>query len=161
MTLDRLLRRVRTGCHLRLCQIVWRLRYFLERKVPVRSTSWSGPAHRAVALRPDFPSIPLVNLHESGNRVVQKLAHGRLQLLNREENLGPEGLDWRLGPRTSQRLWTITLHYHAWLYPLAEIAASDSGEAPYAFRLFKRFASDWLTHCGLERPGARELAWNS
>ena len=61
----------------------------------------------------------------------------------------------------SQRLWTITLHYHQWLYPLAEIAASGSDLAQEAFGIFERFVSDWLTHCDLERPGARELAWNS
>ena len=161
MTFDRLLRRLRTGRHLRLSQVAWRLRYLLERKLPVRSTSWSRPAHRPAMLRPDFPSIPVVKLHESGNRVVEKLALGRLQLLNREEHFGPEGLDWRLGPRASQRLWTITLHYHRWLYPLAEVAASGSGEAQEAFRLFERFVSDWLAHCDLERPGARDLAWNA
>ncbi|MGB6067556.1 MAG: alginate lyase family protein [Desulfomonilaceae bacterium] len=159
MIFHKMLRRLRTSRHLRLSQVAWRLRYLLERKLPVRSTSRYQSTQ--VKLRPDFPSIPLAKSHESGNEVADGLARGRLQLLNREEHFGREDIDWRLGPRASQRLWTITLHYHEWLYPLAEIAASGTEKAQEAFRLFERFVSDWLAHCDLERPGARDLAWNS
>ncbi len=60
MTFDSLLRRLRTSRHLRLSQVAWRLRYLLERKLPVRSSFLSRPAHRAALLRSDFPSIPVV-----------------------------------------------------------------------------------------------------
>ncbi len=161
MTFSNFLLRLRTSRHLRLSQVAWRLRYLLERKLPVGFASWSRSPSRPPRLRPDFPSIPVSNGNETRNQVVEKLAQGRLQLLNQEEHFGPDGLDWRLGPRSSQRLWTITLHYHQWLYTLAEIAASGSDQAQKAFSLFERFVSDWLTHCDLERPGARDLAWNS
>jgi uncharacterized heparinase superfamily protein len=161
MTFSNFLLRLRTSRHLRLSQVAWRLRYLLERKLPVGFAFRSRLAKRPVLLRQDFPSIPVVKGHESGNQVVEKLGQGCLQLLNQEEHFGSDGIDWRLGPRSSQRLWTITLHYHQWLYPLAEIAASGSDQAQKAFSLFELLVSDWLTHCDLERPGARELAWNS
>ncbi len=60
--------------------------------------------------------------------------------------------DWRLGERSEDRLQTVTLHYHEWLYVLAE-AGEDA--------LFRHYLSDWIEHCALDRPGARALAWNA
>ena len=34
----------------------------------------------------------------------------------------------RLGPRSEDRLWTVTLHYHQWVAALAEAAAGEQGD---------------------------------
>ncbi len=83
-----------------------------------------------------------------------------LQLLNQAHKFEYDNPDWRLGSVSTQRLWAITLHYHAWIYDLARQAVGGSQTAE-AVALCCHYLSDWLSHCALDAPGARELAWNS
>ncbi len=74
---------------------------------------------------------------------------------------GRERPDWRLGSVATDRLWTITLHYHAWAYQLADVAARNGSKAAEAAKLFRHYLSDWIARCVVEAPGARDLAWNA
>jgi uncharacterized heparinase superfamily protein len=161
MKTDALWRIIRTSRHLRASQVAWRLRYVVERSLPVQSDRFALPANLSPGLRTDFPVFPVENLSEERTGLVEMLAAGVLRLLNREGHLGFDRPDWHLGPCKSQRLWTITLNYHEWLYRLAEVATSEGPEASQATRLFKHYLSDWLENCDLHKPGARELAWNA
>jgi uncharacterized heparinase superfamily protein len=97
---------------------------------------------------------------EIGTDIVAELAHGEFRFLNRGHHLGREFPDWRLGAIVANRLWTITLHYHAWAHDLA-CAAMKGTNAGEAADLFRHYLSDWLSRCALEAPGARHLAWNA
>jgi uncharacterized heparinase superfamily protein len=81
--------------------------------------------------------------------------------LNQAHNVGRECPDWRLGPVASDRLWTITLHYHAWVYDLAQVAAGELACADYAAICFEHYLSDWMSRCALTSLGAHHLAWNA
>jgi hypothetical protein len=128
----------RTACHLRWSQLLWRVRYARERRRPVSpraAARWRWSGGRPPRLREDFPDVPLPRGREPEQATVS----------------GPDSPDWRLGAVATDRLRTITLHYHAWAYPLAERA----GDA------FRQHLADWMRRCALEAPGARELAWNA
>jgi uncharacterized heparinase superfamily protein len=95
-----------------------------------------------------------------GADVVAELARGEFRFLNRGYHLDRESPDWRLGAIFKDRLWTITLHYHAWAHELA-CAATTGANADEAADLFRHYLSDWLSRCALEAPGSRHLAWNA
>jgi uncharacterized heparinase superfamily protein len=110
----------------------------------------------------DFPDVPLVQpAGFCGRDVVAGLAVGVFRHLNQERTLGRDSTDWLLGPRTADRLWIITLHYHAWLYALAEAATRKQTNAAQATELLRSYLANWLRRCALDQPGARELAWNA
>jgi uncharacterized heparinase superfamily protein len=96
-----------------------------------------------------------------GRNALAQLASGVFRHLNHERNLGHGPTDWLLGPRTQDRLWAVTLHYHAWLYELARTAAGKGIEAEQAATLLREYLGDWLGQCALDQPGARDLAWNA
>ena len=150
----------RTVRHLRYSQLYWRGRYLLERRRPVRAHAGDrGLAIDApVGMSRAFPEIPL--FHRPGsdpNQTVRELSAGVFTHLNRCANIGRDRPDWRLGACATDRLWTVTLHYHAWAHALAEAAVGGNAEAS---ALLEHYLSDWLDRCPLEAPGARELAWN-
>lgn len=161
MNTTELSRFLKTCSYLRPSQVAWRLRYAMQRRLPNRSQRYELPAYRAVRLRRDFPRVPLTGPHVAPNGMVEKLSAGNIRLLNREDRLGFQTPDWRLGRTVSHRLWTITLHYHEWIYRLAEIAATDAPQSYQASSLFKHFLSDWLLNVDVDRVGARDLAWNA
>lgn len=159
---------MRTVRHLRPSQVLWRLRYSLERSVNrrrgARGDRWAWQGSSFPDWDDDFPDLPAP--HVSGPRgaaAVEKLAGGAIEHLNQEREIGWESPDWRLGERAVDRLWTITLHYHEWAHALAEVASEQgSGETGQrAAELFRHYVSDWIRRCGLERPGSAALAWNS
>ena len=164
-----MLRTLRTVRHLRPSQLVWRLRYAwrrrrnLRRGTPPDHWIWEGAGSPRV--RRDFPDLPrLETPGPDGAALTAMLAEGRLELLSQTAELGLERPDWRLGARSSERLWTVTLHYHAWAFSLAEAAADESASAASrrrAAELFRHYVGDWIRRCGLERPGSTQLAWNS
>jgi uncharacterized heparinase superfamily protein len=153
----------RTVRHTRLSQLLWRIRYQLERRRkvgPHLAARWRWPGRRPPRLREDFPDLPVMHNTRNSTETVAELARGEFRLLNHPHSLGHESPDWRLGAVTAERLWTITLHYHAWAYDLAR-AAMKGANAEEAAALFYHYLSDWLSRCTLEAPGARELAWNA
>ena len=159
-----MLRLLRTVCHLRPSQLFWRLRYSLERPWSSRLAGrWSWRGSSPPVLREAFPDLPLPEPpRPRGPAAVEMLAERRLELLNESRPFDADSPDWRLGERTSDRLWTVTLHYHAWAYALAETAATTSGEtARQAASLVRRGLADWIRACAIERPGTAALAWNS
>lgn len=150
----------RTLRHLRPGQVAWRLGRLVERRSA--STRWSWTESRLPRLRPDLPIVPQsARSHSISGSILQELESGTFHFLNQERLLGRSPTNWLLGPVHQDRLWTVTLHYQAWLYELARAATAPGEAGPAAAALFEAYLTDWLEHCGLERPGARELAWNS
>src|SRR5579883_711733 len=117
-----------TACHTRWSQLLWRARYTLERRRNVRARRlrrWQWAGSQAPRRRADFPAIPVDHLPATrGAEGLTLLEAGTFQHLNEARVLGRQRPDWRLGPIRAGRLWTITLHYHAWAYALAEVAAA-------------------------------------
>lgn len=161
MMFTRLLRTLRTVSHLRLSQVAWRLHYSFEQKLPARFSFGNRHMLNPRKLSPNFPLIPVVQSNSCGVESVEGLIHGRIQLLNRMEFFDRAGINWHLGANPSNRLWTVTLHCHQWVYSLAEVAASDPTAAKEPFHVMQQLLSDWIAHCDLEKSGARYLAWNS
>lgn len=93
----------------------------------------------------------------TGRRAVENLRRGIVEHLNEAAEIGREYPDWHLGPTTSGRLWTVTLHYGAWAHALAD----EAGGNEEAAELLVHYLDDWLRRCGPETPGARHLAWNA
>jgi len=58
-------------------------------------------------------------------------------------------------------LWSVTLHYHRWLYDLACMAAGNGTIAARAAPLLTGYWHDWIRQCDVRRPSARPLAWNA
>jgi uncharacterized heparinase superfamily protein len=81
----------------------------------------------------------------------EELKNGIFTIHHQSKKLGGSKIDWCLGPCKKDRLWIVTLHYHEWAYVLA---SNDKA-------LFKEYLTDWMENCELNKPGARELAWNS
>jgi uncharacterized heparinase superfamily protein len=137
----------RTASHTRWSQLLWRVRYSLERRrtlSPRTISRWRWLELHNPRIRTDFPDIPLFALRVGNDDPLLALRAG-----------------WRLGPITKDRLATITLHYHAWAYELADAAAGNGPKAEEAATLFRHYVSDWIAHCALETAGARDLAWNA
>ncbi len=127
------------------------MRYSLERrrKLSPRTISrWRWPEARNPRIRTDFPDVPLIATRAGSDASLLAPRAG-------------ECPDWRLGPITKDRLRTITLHYHAWAYELADAAAGNDPKAEEATTLFRDYVSDWIARCALETAGARDLAWNA
>ncbi len=166
-----LLRTLRTVRHLKPSQVLWRLRYAMERRTnshsgtPGNRWAWTKPT--LPALGHDFPELPTPPFSgPRGAAAVEKMDSGQVEHLGQSEELGGEIADWRLGDCPSNRLWTITLHYHEWAFALAEAAASTpkTGIGPRELRAashFRHYVLDWIQNCGIERPGSSALAWNS
>src|SRR5437868_1902356 len=117
----------RTAGHTRWSQLLWRARYALERRRNARraASGWRWPGARPPAVRDDFPDVPLFRRPSpEGADGLALLERGAFSHLNQTHELGREAPDWRLGAVTADRLWTVTLHYHAWAYDLARWAAS-------------------------------------
>lgn len=148
----------RTVRHLRLSQILTRLRYMTRRQLLRtflrRRWAWRGPG-----LPPRRDDLPRVPRPPSSVWAVRpdpdRLADGFLHLLNESVEIGRGEPDWRLGARRQDRLWTVTLHYHEWIEALARTETAE------AAALVRYYLSDWIRRCGLERPGAAALAWNA
>jgi uncharacterized heparinase superfamily protein len=154
----------RTVGHTRWSQLLWRACYLLERRRPLRQRAvsrWRWSANRPPRVREDFPSLPLIHdakIEAPGTPIEPK--RGEFRILNQTLLVGHERPDWRLGAISANRLETITLHYHAWAWGLAQ-EATQGANADEAAALFRHYVSDWMTHCALEVPGARALAWNA
>lgn len=154
----RLLRTVR---HLRYSQVLWRTRYLLERRLNIQTplpVSTDSPP--AVTTRLDrLRCIPIFHRHGPvGSAAVDLLDRGDFRHLNLTRSLGSAPVDWQLGPTSQHRLWTVTLHYHEWVYALAEAAVGGDRRA---LPLLERLLADWLDRCSLDAPGAKPLVWNS
>ena len=162
-------RRTRTIAHLRPSQILWRLRYSLERRLPIvqaRPGTSVDPRRTAATAEADrFPDVPVLHrlgpVGLVGPELVDALANGRFHHLNWCEHIGRHRPDWRLGRQSENRLWTMTLHYHAWVHGLAEAIRSGGGTGQRAETLLLDYLTDWMTRCDLAVPGARDLVWNS
>src|SRR5689334_5590176 len=138
----------RTARRTHWSQLLWRARDTLERRrrVPPRSLAgWRWPGSGTPPRRGDFPEVPLFHRPPPGG------AAG--------SGGGPP--EWRLGRVAVDRLGTITLHYHAWAYGLAESAGAGGEGADEAAALFRDHVGDWMRRCPLDARGARDLAWNS
>lgn len=154
----RLLRTVR---HLRYSQVLWRTRYLIERRlnlssvVAIEETALPSVTTRLESLR----RIPLFHRQGPiGSEAVELLSQGKFRHLNLTRDLGLSPTDWQIGQTTSNRLWVVTLHYHEWVYALAEASVAGNSRA---LPLLERLLSDWLDQCRPEIPGTKPLVWNS
>jgi len=161
----------RTIRHLRLSQLYWRLRYRYQSGRPVVTPGVPGTP----VAREDFPQgatgVPPVLMEQgygqdargtdTDEQLVEQLEHGRFVHLNEARELGTDPVDWRLGRRDSDRLWIITLHYHAWAWRLARLVRDGGELGRRADRLLRRYLGDWITRCDLTVDAARPLAWNA
>lgn len=125
-----------------------------------RAGRWRWKGAKTPAVRADFPRIPLGYRPGASSVTLALLSHGVLQHLNQQRAIGHAQPDWRLGPADQDRLWTIAMHYHGWLYDLADAVVSDPTGSVDAARLLRHYLSDWIDHCGLAAPGAQYLAWS-
>ena len=156
-----MLRFLRTLRNLRPSQILWRFLYRLERSFPANPRRYSYPDDRIPSLRADFPAIPPIHTIEPDEVTVQEISRGVFRHINRSYTVGRDQPDWRLGPCSTDRLWTVTLHYHEWAYRLAQAAGGTGAHGPEAGGLFRHYVDDWIETCRMETPGACELAWNA
>lgn len=160
MRLDQVPRLMRTVRHLRSSQIWWRTRYFVERRLPqgLIRTPEDRPDARLI-LRDGFPSVPLFHRQgPTGTEAVDRLARGEFRHLNRTVNIGMNNPDWMHGGDHAGRLWSVTLHYHGWLYDLAEAAVQGDARA---LPLLRHYLDHWLEHCRLRKIGPNNLVWNA
>ncbi|MBN2294571.1 MAG: alginate lyase family protein [Pirellulales bacterium] len=142
---------------MRPSQVYWRLRYRRERSRPVVEP-W---VPEEIELRGDFPEVPLVKHDNDSNEFVAMLEEGRFGHLNKTKTLGHSPTDWLLGTASDDRLWTITLHYHAWAWELASRVVVGGDDANRADACLRRLLDDWITNCDLVAEGSRDLAWNA
>jgi len=170
-------RTIRALRHVQPSQLYWRLRYRRASRRPVVAP----PVPTALAVRNDFPASLLESTEnrDFSEGEIEQLELGRFTHLNESRELGLDPIDWRLGVRGADRLWTITLHYHAWLWRLARLVrppqpnrdrqgaaqiatdASGAALAARADRLLRRCLGDWITRCDVTVEGSRALAWNA
>lgn len=152
---------LRTVRHLRFSQVATRVRRLLTRR---RLTKIDAPDVIVFRNAPEcFPHFPeLSHPCATGEELLTNLEQRRLPALNqRLEMANGDEIDWRLGAVSSDRLPTITLHYHQWLYELARIAADRDDQAVRAGTVLEELLESWLKQCPIKRPGAGALAWNS
>lgn len=165
MKLSELPRVWRTIQHLRWSQIAARLERTSRRRF--RMTSTARPRFRQAGVpdcvcRTEFPCVPpFSHLEPDAASLMELMRDGKFHHLQQTEIVGRESPDWRLGVQSHSRLWTITLHYHAWAYQLAQLVHSDGPLAEEAAVLLEHYLGDWLLRCDQSVPGAEELAWNS
>lgn len=162
MNPTRLPRLLRTLRHLKASQIFWRARYMLERRLAPPRIAGPSTAILTASESRMADRVPL--FHHPGQvglPLVEELERGRLTLLHQTLEFDPRDPDWRLGNVSSARLWTITLHYHGWIYALARVVGHGGEDGVRAYALLERLLRDWLDVADLSQPGARDLAWNS
>jgi len=163
MNPKRLPRLFRTLRYVRASQLLWRMRVTAERRLrPPRTRTPEPTLVRPDAAGVGFPVMPEFHrVGPRGDELLAELAQGRFSHLDRSLDLGRERPDWLLGEAATDRLWTITLHYHGWAHGLAEIAAGEGRQAAAAAELLTHYLSDWIERCDVRARGARALAWNS
>lgn len=149
----------RTLRYLRFSQVVWRIRYRIQRSLEFKP--WFGVAGRTAR------RVRSSNLNWSRNttaadvegnpawsaKIFADLNAGYLTLLN-ERLPHHGGNDWcMVGGRESSRLWRYTLHYHGWLVGLAHEQSSEE--------LIAAQLTDWMDTCILGGCGFNHYPWNS
>ena len=145
----RLTRTTRTIANLAPGQIAARL----GRMVRTRLLRFHPPAV------PDDAALDLsfveahLRLRPIGRDLPERTAAGTFAILNHDWRFD----GWRLGDCGSQRLETITLHYHEWFEPFAA-AAGDGCEASADH--LRRYWRDWLGIVRWDAEGIWQLAWN-
>ncbi len=156
----------RTIRHLRSSQLLWRGRYAVARRLPAPHIplppAFDVACARQLKNLDSLPAVPLFHRPgPTGQDLVRMLAAGEIEHLNQRERIGRLSPDWKLGRHLKDRLWIVTLHYHHWLYDLAELVQARGAGAREAEELLIDFWSDWIARCDLHAPGARDLAWNA
>ncbi|HUT53024.1 MAG TPA: alginate lyase family protein [bacterium] len=165
MKLQDAARYLRTINRLKANQLYWRPRYMLEKIFSPSPLPSPPPEISESAIAPlgaRFPPMPLfLRPGPVGEECVAMLDRGEFRHLNRASNINQDRPDWRLGDQDEHRLWINTLHYHYWIYDLAEAAAPAAPSSAAAAGLLAHYLTDWIRRCALEAPGSRHLVWNS
>lgn len=155
----RLPRTLRTIRHLRPSQLCWRLRYRWRRSSPPRMPVAPG----TIEFAPDtaFPAPMHLPWRDTDEDFVARLEQWELQLVGHTGRIADSPAGWHLGSCERHRLWTITLHYHEWLYRLARLYHAPAPAYTDVAERIEALLTSWLDHCQLSQPGARDLAWNA
>ena len=147
----------RTARHLKASQCAARLIRQLKRRMPQQHRFGLVAAVDLQFVRGGkLPSRRAATL--AADQVVPQLEARELQLLNQRLPFDIACPDWRLGRCDKHRLWTVTLHYHEWLYRLAEAAVGGNSRADEMLRMS---LADWIARCDISCDGADVLAWNA
>ena len=158
MELARFFQVLRTVRHLRFSQVFWRLRYQWRRGRPCGRIT--VPA--SMSVHGDLPQIAVSHGGEcEDDEFVDRLEKGEFLQLHQAIMLGRRPTDWLFSEPETDRLWRISLHYHAWAWRLASIVKGQGQLADRADLLLREYLSDWIEHCSLDVPGSRQLAWNA
>lgn len=152
---------LRTVGNLRPAQVMHRIKAQVKRKLRVNSSHLEFVGENSPRVRADFPGLVPVGKEMISPQGVRDLAEGVFEHLNQVRFVGKEDPDWRLGRCDSERLWTITLHYHEWAYDLIRVASRREGQSLDAAELFRHYVGNWISRCDLQIRGSRDLAWNS
>lgn len=158
------LRLLRTVRYLRWSQVARRAERTVRRQLRLSIPGSGLPPTlnpRDCVSKEPFPDIPALRHSDvDDEQTVRLLREGMFHHLHRTEEIGRRVPDWRLGPQKQQRLWTVTLHYHAWAYELAELIRDGGKNSAEATHLLEHYLDNWIRRCDLTVPGAGELAWN-
>lgn len=161
--IDEMFRLWRTLAPLRFSQWYWRLRYALERRRSVTMPNWAPPG----AVVPVFQELIPVPLAEDTHlKVAPSVTGTELQILflqvERQLSWTDDPVEtWRLNEVTKDRLGTVSLHYHRWLFELLRLDKQGGHQANSARKTAELALDSWLSHCHLNIPNARALVWNS
>ncbi len=165
MRWDELPRLLRTLRHLRPSQVYWRGRYLAERRfsrvMGEKSAATAGTHGPIPRVHWDLPRTLFAEWNWPGDeKLVHQLSQGTFEHLNQVRELG-RPVNWLLGPADRDRLWTVTLHYHRWVYELSLRAVRDDELGRQASGLLIELVSDWIARYDVSTPGSRPLAWNA
>ena len=153
---------LRTVQHLRPSQCAARLLRQVKRRLPLKAGHVRSNSNESTVT--SFANLPQVPPRRTagvgGKQVIADLRDNQLELLNQRQAFDVSSPNWRLGPCRRDRLWTVTLHYHEWLYEVAGVAADGAEEAVEADELLRACLANWITDCDIARDGAEQLAWN-
>ena len=136
--------------HLKLVQIAGKVGLVLRRKVFHRSSIYRSMYSPTPCVKQPSP-IPF-SARGQESRVLNGIAEGRFEFLNREASLG-DPIDWL--PATETQLWLYNLHYFDYVLSLAAQYERDPSSQTY--ELFRRLVSQWIRAC----PVATPVAWDS
>ena len=134
--------------------------YALERLVGPHSANLIKPPKEEIRFRQDLPSLPVWHTPRWTARL-SDLSKGVFGHLNEEHKLGFINPNWGLEGLRAGRLWAMTLHYHKWLFTLAELSVTGDEESERAMALFEHYLQDWLARYASGMKDASNFAWNS
>lgn len=155
MDLSRAMVTLRTVRHLRYSQVLWRLRYMVERRLRLTSQHQQPPPDIDLARIPEVPVLH--HLGPDSKQSLDNLRRGEFEFLNHRRRVSfPELARAAAQVGIDNRLWNITLQYHQWFYDLAVAAKSE----PAAYEVIRTLMNQWLDAAS-GPESSLPFAWNA